>query len=394
MERNMNVSKTFELLKKYIEDEEYQGWDPFDGLNSKVFQAVPYLNNIPFARLLWIQFFKKSPINFRNLAFIEKGLNPKGLSLFLSGYCNLYQCSPRKEYLERIEELSALLIQKICKGYSGAAWGYNFDWQARAFFQPKGTPSIVVTSFAGSALLDAYRITKNQEFLSLAKSSCEFIRNDLYKTYDENNNYAFSYCPLDRTQVFNASFLGTRLFCRVYEHTGDKELLKEAKKVITYISAYQLPNGAWPYSPLPFHQWIDNFHTGFNLESLYTYQMTSQDFTFNDCFQRGFRYYTENFFEGNGAPRYYHNQLYPVDLHNTAQLIITLSRTGTFMQNIDLVDKVLNWSIENMFYSKKGYFYYNKWKHVTNKIPYIRWTQAWMFFGISEYLLNFKTLEV
>ena len=41
------------------------------------------------------------------------------------------------------------------EGYSGACWEYNFDWQAKDFFQPKGTPSIVVSSFVAGALLDA-----------------------------------------------------------------------------------------------------------------------------------------------------------------------------------------------------------------------------------------------
>lgn len=34
----------------------------------------------------------------------------------------------------RIEELAELLISLQSKGYSGACWGYNFDWQARRLF--------------------------------------------------------------------------------------------------------------------------------------------------------------------------------------------------------------------------------------------------------------------
>jgi hypothetical protein len=35
---------------------------------------------------------------------------------------------------------------------------------------------------------------------------------------------------------------------------------------------------------------------------------------------------------------------------------------------------------------KEGYFYYQKRKYFTNKISYMRWTQAWMFFALTIYL--------
>jgi len=31
----------------------------------------------------------------------------------------------------------------------------------------------------------------------------------------------------------------------------------------------------------------------------------------------------------------------------------------------------------------EGFFYYQKWKWYTNKIPYIRWSQAWMFYALA-----------
>ena len=38
-----------------------------------------------------------------------------------------------------------------------------------------------------------------------------------------------------------------------------------AKKAIAYCCDYQNADGSWYYSTLPFHQWIDNFHTGFDI---------------------------------------------------------------------------------------------------------------------------------
>ena len=38
-----DIADAFYKLKKYCEREDFKGWDPYDGLNSKVFQALPLL---------------------------------------------------------------------------------------------------------------------------------------------------------------------------------------------------------------------------------------------------------------------------------------------------------------------------------------------------------------
>ena len=38
------------------------------------------------------------------------------------------------------------------------AWGYNFDWQSRNFFAPRGTPTIVPTAFAARALIEGKKL--------------------------------------------------------------------------------------------------------------------------------------------------------------------------------------------------------------------------------------------
>ena len=69
----------------------------------------------------------------------------------------------KEECLNQINKLARLLIEMRNTNYSGACWGYNFDWQARRLFLfPKDTPTVVATSFAVTALLKAYEITKNQ----------------------------------------------------------------------------------------------------------------------------------------------------------------------------------------------------------------------------------------
>ena len=53
----------------------------------------------------------------------------------------------------------------------------------------------------------------------------------------------------------------------------------------------------------------------------------------------------------------------------------------------ELSRKILNWAIDNM-QASDGSFYFQKNVNNTNKIKYMRWPNAWMFYGMSYYFLN------
>ena len=391
--KNNEITRRLHLLRRHVETQQFRGWDPFDGLNSKLFQSVPLLKNNKWARLAWLQFFKRSPINFRPLAGVPKVHNAKAIALFLHGYVWLHRYEARDEYLEKIRFLARQLLEMQSTGYAGAAWGYPFDWQARAFFQPKGTPTVVATSFAVEALLAAYEILPEKQWLNTALSAKDFILTDLNRSYDDDGDFTFSYSPLDHTRVFNAGLLGAKTLALIYRHTGENQLLGHAHRVISFAAKHQRPDGAWPYGTLPYHRWVDNFHTGYNLEALHEYRKASGDTTFDDVFQRGMDYYLNNFFTPEGIPKYYDNRTYPVEVHGTAQLIVVLHKTGLWQQHGDLARRVLEWTLRHM-QSPKGYFYYRITLPGKNKIPYIRWSDAWMFYALSRYLTVFDRDEL
>lgn len=377
------IIKAFNNLISYCEKENFKGWDPYDGLNSWLIQKTP-LGKSRFLRLAWIQLFKLNPINLRPLFGIKKEYNPKGLGLFLIGYCNLYTKTNKKEYLDKIRFISNEILQLQTKGYSGACWGYNFDWQARAFFQPKYTPTVVATSFIVEALFQAYKITRDIKLIETASSASHFILKDLNKTHDEQGNYTLSYSPIDKTQVFNAGLLGAKTLALIYEHTNEDYLLNEAKKIVDYVCSKQNQDGSWAYGTLPFHQWVDNFHTGYNLECIYIYQKISGDLTYQKNIDKGLDYYLNNFFTEEGISKYYNDKIFPVDIHAPAQLLVTLAKMDILEEHKGLAEKVIRWTINNM-QSQQGYFYYQKRRILSSKIPYIRWAQSWMFYALSYY---------
>lgn len=393
------IINSFLSLKIYCEKEQFKGWDPYDGLNSKVFQALPFLKKSAICRLVVIQGFKRCPVNLRRVALVPKEYNAKGIGLFLSGYCNLYEAVKKHQEWQKflgtpiaikkqIEELADLLISLKSEGYSGACWGYNFDWQARRLFLfPKNTPTVVATNFCATALMEAFEITNNRHYLEVALTAADFVVKDLHRTpYKEG--FLFSYSPLKGNDtVFNASLLGAKLLTYCYHYTHKEEYRELAEQSIKACCAGQKADGAWVYGMLPVQSWVDSFHTGYNLNALIAYQELTSDTKYNGYIEKGFDYYINHFFEKKQIPKYYDNRIYPIDIHCPGQLIVTLHRLHQFKKHEELADNVLNWTIKNM-QDKKGYFYYQLKKGISSKIPYMRWSNAFMFHALSCYLLN------
>lgn len=392
------IDNSFNSLKSYCEAENFAGWDPYDGLNSKVFKATPF-KHWDVARLAWIQGFKRSPINFRRLLMVPKQHNAKGIGLFLNGYCNLYKLAvngnttfgTKEQIRKQITELADLLLQMQNRNYSGACWGYNFDWQARRLFLfPAHTPTVVATSFCVTAMLNAYEITKNKKYLDTALSSGNFILNDLNRT-EYKSGFLFSYSPLNgNNTVFNASLLGAKVLSQLYSYNKSEQYKETATSAVKAAVEAQSEDGSWVYGMLPVQSWIDSFHTGYNLDAIQTYQDKTGDMQFNESIEKGFDYYIENFFLADGTPKYYHNKTYPIDIHCPGQLFMNLSVNKKFEENSELANKVFNWVTKNM-QDKKGYFYYQLKEGMSSKIPYMRWSNAFMFNAMSYLLLELHT---
>ncbi|OFX37847.1 MAG: delta-aminolevulinic acid dehydratase [Bacteroidetes bacterium GWA2_32_17] len=380
------IIQSFNKLKNYCEKEDFRGWDPYDGLNSRVFRFFQ-MHRFRILRLAWIQLFKRSHINFRKITLVDKGYNPKGLGLFLTAYCNIYKTNKDPEALKMIHLLAKKILGVKSTGYSGSCWGYNFDWQSRLEYMPKYTPTIVATSFVACSLLDAYDCTGEKQYYEAAESSCKFILNDLNRT-NRNNGFIFSYSPLDNMRVYNASLLGSKLLARVYSYNKDLTLYEAAKSSVIACVSTQRDNGSWLFGEDPIQNWVDSFHTGYKLESISEYMKYTNDRSFEENVKLGFDYYMKNFFLSDGTPKYYDNKTYPIDIHCPAQLFTTLFRLGVFKDNKQIADKVMGWMINNMQDKKSSYFYYQINPGRVSRIPYMRWGQAWVMYGMSFYFLS------
>ncbi|MCK7480569.1 MAG: hypothetical protein M0C28_27560 [Candidatus Moduliflexus flocculans] len=84
------------------------------------------------------------------------------------------------------------------------------------------------------------------------------------------------------------------------------------------------------YGEAPTQQWIDNFHTGFNLVALRRIRDFAGTAEFDAAIRKGLDFFKAHFFRDDGAPKYFHDAVYPIDIHSAAQSIITLAEFSDF----------------------------------------------------------------
>ena len=129
--------------------------------------------------------------------------------------------------------------------------------------------------------------------------------------------------------------------------------------------------------------WIDSFHTGYNLCALREYETSTGDRSFHDVAARGYEFYQQYFFRGDGAPRYLHNRTYPIDIHSCSQAILTFC---TFAEEdptaLYRAQTVARWTAEHLR-NNDGSFGYQIHRGWTDRTPYLRWSQAWMLKALA-----------
>jgi hypothetical protein len=384
VEMTLAKDATLKLLA-YCHANDWAGYDPYDVLNSKFFKVLPFLN-FRLPRLALTQAMKRCPFNLRPLLLIPKTQNPKGLALFLSAFLKLGKLG----LLDRGEELVGKMAKKLgglrSPNTSYWCWGYSFAWQTRTLLISRGAPNLVCTSFVANAFLDLYEACRETRYLDMAVSAGEYILKELYWAGD-NAIAGFSYpAPSSRSHVHNANFLGAALLCRIYKYTGDKELAEPALKVARYSAGKQRADGSWYYGESSTQQWIDNFHTGYNLCALRRIGQALETAEFDVHVVRGFEFYRDRFFREDGAPKYFHDHAYPLDVHSVAQSILTLLELKDLDEaNNILARSVFKWAMANLW-NEGGFFYHQKHRYATVKIPYMRWGQAWMLLAMATLL--------
>ena len=406
------IVSALDQLDSWVEGQRFRGWDPHDALNSPLLRRFTLQNR--FAGIFWVQLLKRSPLNVRPLLRVPQGYNPKGMGLFLASYARKYAITRDPQQRGYIAFLARWLLENAACGYSGMSWGYNFDWPNRAFFAPAGTPTVVNTAFIALAFLDMHLFldnemlwpgifgnaappaidTRAQQYakysppLAVARSACDFVLRDLKMLARTEDELCFSYTPLDQRAVHNANMLGAWLLASVFNETHERELGTAALAAARFTARRQSPDGSWPYGEANNDRWVDNFHTGFVLVALKRTAEVMRTDEFDECVLRGYRFWKERMFLPDGCPKYYPEDIYPIDIHSVAQAILTFLQFRCLDSDaLEHAIRVAQWGIQNM-QDSDGYFYYQIRRRYSVRIPYIRWSQAWIQRALTELIYS------
>jgi hypothetical protein len=366
--------------ERFIEHERYRGYDPYDGLTSPLFR-VPGLRSARLPRFAFQQFLKRLPFQTRALWGIRKGYNPVTLALVLQAYVyrDAAVSGGDQERRGRINHLVEELAGLVTQGWSGMCWGYDFPWESRYFSVPAAYPTVVATGIVTNALFEAWRLAGVKAGGDLVSGAVPFLRDDLHRS-EAGDTFCWSYSPADRTLVLNATAKGARLCVQANRITPREGLLDLARATMQFVADNQAADGGWPYAVGGVSaSWRDNFHTCYVLDCLDEYVRLSGNGAFARPLVAGLNYYLGHFFYEDTVPKYYDRALYPVDATACAQSILTLVRFGRLEQ----ASRVAAWCLDHMSLAN-GAFKYQIRRHVEVRIPYMRWSVAWMFLALSR----------
>ena len=368
-------------VERWVVRHEYRGYDPGDGLNT--FLRPLALGNRLAERIL-LQLIWKAPINIRPLVGVKRGESTKGRGFMAWGYLLRYRATGDEACRAKAVACLDWLTAHKAAGYPGYAWGNHFDFVTRSGCIPAGTPTIVWSGLIGQAFLEAYELLREPRYLEVARGIAEWILT--LPREQTSRGICLSYVPFAQSSIHNSNMLGAAMLARTGQHTGESELLTLAREAMRYSCERQLADGAWWYGEDPKYHWIDNFHTGYNLDSLKRYQLSTGDDSFRVPLARGLRYFLETFFEADGCPRYYHNRKYPVDIQCAAQAIDTLAYfAGDDPACLPLARKVADWTLAHM-QDRAGCFHYRQYPWLKARTPYLHWGQATMFKALAQLL--------
>jgi len=373
-----DLGSSLDLTEAYIRAEGYRGYDPYDALGSPLFR-LPVLDRAKLPRWGFQQIIKRLPFQMRPLLGIRKGYNPVTLALCAQALTWRDMASGGEN--SRLEEVTHLVdeLERLrSPGYSGSCWGYDFHWQAQYGNYPAGHPTVVATGFITHALFTVWNQYGLEKARELILDAAPFVLKDLNRT-EHGDMFCWSYSPTDHQEVLNATMKGARILAQAVSLGGKPSWLDDALATIKYVVSRQSESGSWPYSIGDTRSWADHFHTCYNLDCLHEYGELSGDHNFDSALEKGLAYYDANFFTDEGIPKYYDKSIYPIDATCCGQALLTLVRFGRIGQ----ASKTGQWILDNMSLANGG-FKYQIHPRYENRIPYMRWSVAWIFAGLAR----------
>ncbi len=349
----------------------FAGWDPYDALTSPLLRP---LARTRLVRGVFIQGFRRCPVNLRPLVGIRPRRHVKALALLTSAYVRLAQVTSNVHYRDLALRFGDELVQRRTETDRGSGWGYDFDVQTRWSYYRAGQPNAIATAFASHALIDLAELGARHD--SVLEEVKTFARSLLVHKSDGD---FFSYFAGSRVPIHNANMLVASLLARV-----EQKVEADVRRAVTFTLAKQRGDGSWPYGEGPRLDWVDGFHTAYVIDALITCQQIDAQQDVATGLARGARFYLDRLIDLDGAPRATVTSRYPIDSHAAASAMSVCVRLAPiFPEALNVARDVLRWTLAHLARGD-GRFAFQLHRRYRNSIPYIRWSDGHMLLALAR----------
>jgi len=382
---NSNWIEIAENLHLWFKKHNYKGNDPFQ-VDERFFgkvRKIPLTKHLrkilkPFHSYLPSATFTKYPPIY----------HPKTLGLVISGNTHLYKVTNEANLIIENIKLLELLNDLRSPGYEFLSWGHPFDWGQSPRY-PKDTPFVCVTCPVAHGLLDFYKASQNEKALQMCLSASQGLLFENGFDRVSANMISLYYSPMDRKYVYNSNIMAASFLYRLNEIQPKREYIEFADRLINFVVSAQNKDGSWIYADDRGEQridTIDNRHTSFVLEAFQIINDIKKDDSLTHILEKGKDYYLKNLFEGP-VPKWSPYKTYPVDIHDIANAIVTLTK----LNEIEKAAATLRFGLSKMFNGKDHLYYKLFANGRVNKTVFIRWGQAWMYYALTKLLFKYNT---
>lgn len=395
MNRTEIQSIVLQLLE-YIEEEHMLGYDPYDFYLSPVAKYVP-------KSILFLHAAKLAPVNIRPLLGIKKGMVTKVHALMIDSYLNLFEITKNETYLQKAETCYRNMIAAaVLSTEEELGWGRNYPFKTGGEIHDNKKPLVYLDARLGQSMIHLYDINNDKQILK----DLERVVRNLIRTGRvlERDGWKFIGYSSDKNArlTFNASMVAVETIMKFLDRSGLESFQVDGYEmraicfdIIRTMVHYQESDGGWTYGysskGILFNQ--KDFHQGFVIDSLHECLPLIKELQLQKAAQRaydkGYEYLKDVQIDNQGAFFWRYPKKYPIDIHNQAQGILSLS-INEKDENREKLYTIIEYTISHFWKKKKHCFKYQKWQLFTNNISYIRWCNSWMLYALTMYLKSGK----
>lgn len=352
-----------------IDETHLAGVDPYDALRSP--RLPGFVRDSARLRQLAVQLRKRIPFDLAPMLGIEPFIMAKTVGCFLAGEARKVEAGVI-EPSAGSESVGALLdVLDRCEGKAGeGGWGYEFDVQTRWAFYPKGSANLIATVFVARGLLEAGIALVDEGLVGRAYECAEFLVRTLW---DEEGD-CFRYTPGSVTLIHNANYLGAGLVAAAGRIRDVASMREIASRALATSRSAQRVEGWWPYGQGAGLEWIDSFHTAYNLDGLLTAMLCGVDGA-ADSFHLGMADWQAHFFDQDGRPYYYRDKRGPAEIHAAATAVDVLARWAVLSGDAKLARTVAIWVRDNLV-APDGTTIYRSGGVFPDRRHFVRWGDA------------------